>query len=157
MTMIRYNNIRYGIVIALSILGASFDAMAWKGLEIEQTDGDPVKLNLSDDLVLSFTPTRLVANSDKYDFEIPIGNIKGFNMSHDIVDLTSDLRLTQEESDISFLKERIILGTPKEVVIYSLSGIPIYSSKECEEIELTHLQSGVYVIKIDKLTFKVKK
>ncbi|MDE5869497.1 MAG: hypothetical protein K2H18_04620 [Muribaculaceae bacterium] len=155
--MKRYNKIRYTIILAISILNTSFQAMAWKGLEIEQNDGDLVKLNLSDDLVLSFTPTHLVANSDKYDLEIPIGNIKDFNMNHDIVDLTSDVRLTQEESDISFLKERIILGTAKEVMVYSLSGIPVYSSKECKEIELTHLQPGVYVIKIDKLTFKVKK
>lgn len=130
---------------------------AWKSIEIERIDDEPISINLSDDLELSFTATHLVADSREYNLEIPIAKLKGFQASHTSNSLQTGIEEAEIDSDFSFRSDRILFSNPSDLKLYSLDGKLIYSQNNCRELNIDLLSEGIYVVVVNNLSFKIKK
>lgn len=134
----------------------SSSVLAWRGLEVRQKNDDTVRMNLTDDLKLSFTATHLIAKSGIYDLEIPLSEVSGFNFSHDVVDIMSRISDSKIVDEISFSKAFIRFSKLSDVKIYNLKGTMIFSEPKCEYIDMSQFQTGVYLVNVNGFTFKFK-
>lgn len=134
----------------------------FSNLVVLSKDGTAVAYALEEKPKLAFTKTDLLITTDKTTVTYPLSNLAKFTF--DKQNNTAIKNLLSEEPIFSFDGDVLIfpnLKTNSEVSILTIGGMLVLKKKVLSDGEysfpLSRLSTGIYIVKIDKLTYKIIK
>ena len=140
-----------------SFIFAPVKVFAWKSIVIERVDQDDIRLNLSDDLELSFSPSHLIITGDKVNMEIPKSNLKNFFVDDILNDFPTLVKDTDANENIVVDSIGVFLSSPGDIYVYSTDGKLVLSRQKCKVLEFASLSPSVYLIVVNGISFKIIK
>jgi len=151
------------LVLMLAMLSCGV-VKAQKQMTFYEQYGHPMAVwNLQDVGKVTFEGGDIVVTHAAGTYSSPLAEVLSIKFTDDeqtptsvsqILDDASQLRIATSESTL-----RVIGANSGTVAIWSVSGQQLYDNRSWrgEEINISHLERGIYIITINNSTFKFKK
>lgn len=129
-------------------------------LQIWQTDGQVMSINLADEPKTTYTDGNLVITTTKTTITYPLEEVKKYTyMSTNGITQPEGLtaRFSQDGESITFSG----LERDTEISVYSTAGQIVQkvkaNGKDKTTVSVSDLPTGVYVVKVNAITYKITK
>ncbi len=151
------------LVLMLAMLGCGV-ATAQTQMTFYEPNGHAIAVwSLQDVGKVTFEGGDIVVTHATGTYSSPLAEVMSIKFTDDeqdptsvkqILDDASQLRIATSESAV-----RVIGASRGTVAIWSVSGQQLYDNRgwHGEEIDISHLERGIYIITINNSTFKFKK
>lgn len=142
-------------LVALGISGAY--GAGYNCLKVGLADGSQVDIRMSDDLRVKFTESQLVAVGTDTDVAVDRDNILYFN--HDYEDWDS-VKEVSTDSAPRFNGDSMLFDSLPDgsvIAVFDMAGATVMShtASGSHELRLGLLPAGVYVVRVNNMSYKV--
>lgn len=140
----------------LLIAATQANAIGYKSVVVTLHDGSSSKIDLTDGMKTTFDGTNVVFADDVFLVEFEKSQVSKFEFS----ETTGINNVETSDANVNFKDGILTLtGMPdkSKVAIYTVAGIGIETiefSRNCD-IDLNNLQSGVYIVNINNVSYKI--
>lgn len=145
------------LLLVLSCIIAKADDLL---LQIWQSDGQVMTINLNEEPKTTYVDGNLVITTTNTTVIYPLEKVKKFTyMSTDNVDKIEGMstKFSQDGESITFTG----LKKDTEIMVYSSAGVIVRKVKSGSEksttVTVSDLPSGVYIVKVNTITYKITK
>lgn len=142
-------------MLALGIAGAS--GAGYNCLKVSLQDGSHVNIFMSDDLRVRFTETHLVATGSNADVSVDRSSIFSFDHVYDKSGAVGDVLAEQTARFTGDTMQFDSLPEGSVITVFDTRGAAVMSqiASGSHELSLGSLPSGVYVITVNNMSYKV--
>lgn len=156
--MIKLFTIILSLALAIMITASAND---YNEIILTHTDGNSTKIQLRSTLEMSFDTENLLFSDSVEVLSFPIKEITAFSFG--LSDIQSGIELSQNcDINISYIGNILTISNNLDntiINLYSLSGVLLntYNVTSSIEIDMSLYDTGVYLLKINNQTIKIKK
>lgn len=145
--------------VAMMLAAVTASAETFRSMVIETYDGNDMTINLSSELTTTFADGEMLFKGDNVNVAVPMAAVKGWSYSNNVYDAVAD-NVAEDGVSLSDRGDCIViygLKDASQVSLCTVDGRVLLNEKVSGEytLGLTDLVKGVYVLTVNKQSFKI--